>query len=59
MIGSWGATGQKFNGAIDEVAVWNRALTEDEIEQSMGDLAAAVDPSGKLATTWARVKKSN
>ena len=59
MIGSWGATGQKFNGAIDEVAVWDRALTEDEIEQSMGDLAAAVDPSGKLATTWARVKKSN
>ncbi len=59
MIGSWGATGQKFNGIIDEVMVWDRALTEAEIEQSMGDLAAAVDPSGKLTTTWARVKKSD
>jgi hypothetical protein len=27
------STGAIFNGAIDEVAVWNRALTEEEINQ--------------------------
>lgn len=44
MISSWGATGQKFNEVIDEVQVWNRAITEDEIIQSMGDLTRiAVD----------------
>jgi len=59
MIGSWGATGQKFNGIIDEVQVWNRALTEKEIADSMGDLTAlSVDASGKLATAWGRVKQS-
>ena len=59
MIGSWGATGQKFNGIIDEVQVWNRALTEAEIKASMEDLTIfSVDASGKLATTWARVKQS-
>ncbi len=57
MVGSWGATGQKFNGIIDEVMVWDRALSEDEIELSMNPGAAAVDAIGKLTTTWARVKK--
>ena len=57
MIGSWGATGQKFNGIIDEVTVWDRALSEDDIKQSMEDLTALpVDPADKLATTWANVK---
>lgn len=57
MIGSWGNTGQKFNGIIDEVAVWDRALSEADIQRSMEDLSAApVDPADKLATTWASVK---
>ena len=60
MVGSWGPNGQKFNGLIDEVMLWDRALSEAEIEQSMEPgAAAAVDPSDKLATTWANVKKSN
>jgi len=57
MIGSWGATGQKFNGVIDEVQVWDRALTEKEILQSMEDIKVfAVDASGKLTTTWGSLK---
>jgi hypothetical protein len=58
MIGSWGNTGQKFSGIIDEVQVWDRALTEREIQQSMEDLTKgfAVDASGKLANTWASIK---
>ncbi len=57
MVGSWGATGQKFNGLIDEVMVWDRALDENEIEFSMDPSSADVEASGKLTTTWARIKK--
>jgi hypothetical protein len=40
------------------VQVWNRALTEKEVQDSMLDLTAfAVRPAGKLATTWAAVKR--
>jgi len=58
VIGSWGTRQQYFNGIIDEVQVWNRALSEDEILQSMENLMdkAAIDASGKLSTTWAVVK---
>ncbi len=60
MIGSWGATGQKFNGVIDEVQVWDRAITEDEIIQSMGDMTKiAVDPSSKLPTLWSKIRSVN
>jgi hypothetical protein len=57
MIGSWGSTGQKFNGLIDEVQVWDRALSEKDIKASMEDITIfAVDTSGKLATTWGSLK---
>ena len=57
IVGSWGNTGQRFNGIIDEVMVWDRALSEDDIARSMEDLTAfAVDPTDKVATTWASVK---
>ena len=39
--------------------VWERALTETDIKQSMAPGAAAVDATGKVTTTWARVKKSD
>lgn len=59
IVGSWGTSGQKFNGLIDEVQIWNRALTEDEIQQSMEDLTAlGVDAQGKVATTWAGMKNA-
>ena len=54
---------QKFQGALDEVALFNVALTEDDINNIMnnGILEAigfvAVDPLGKLTTTWADLKK--
>ena len=56
MVGSWGPNGQKFSGLIDEVMLWDRALSEKEIEFSMDPSSAAVDASGKLTTTWARIK---
>ena len=49
---------EQFTGGIDEVIILSRALEADEITQIMNgwDEAFAVEPEGKLATTWARVK---
>jgi len=52
-----------FNGIIDEVAVFNVVLTEDDINNIMtkGLGAAtgivAVEPSDKFAVTWASIKR--
>lgn len=48
-----------FKGTIDEVAIYRKALTEDELKKDMsqGIPVIAVMPSEKLATTWAEVKK--
>lgn len=61
-IGTWhGASGYWFAGIIDEVAVFNVALADGDI-QTLTDkglkesLSAAVDLSGKLVTTWSSIK---
>jgi len=48
-----------IKGLLDEVAIFNRALSEDEISSLMNGLQSvlAVDTKGKLATTWAKLKK--
>lgn len=56
MVGSWGATGQKFNGVIDEVQVWDKALSANEIAESMGNLTTSVNSVGAITTTWGNVK---
>jgi hypothetical protein len=53
--------GTFFNGLIDEVAVFNVALLEEDILTLMKKglkktLITAVFPSGKLTTTWAVIK---
>jgi hypothetical protein len=54
--------GTGFNGLIDEVAVFNVALLEEDILTLMKKglkktLITAVSPKGKLATTWADIKQ--
>ncbi|MFC1717172.1 LamG domain-containing protein [Candidatus Poribacteria bacterium] len=44
-----------FDGIYDEVAIWNVALSGDEILEAMNTLHA-VTPSGRLVTTWGRMK---
>jgi len=53
-----GAENRPFDGIIDDVAVWNRALTPAEIGEAMtiGIPSAAVEAGGKLATTWGSIK---
>ena len=59
IVGSWGTSGQKFNGLIDEVQIWGRALSENDVQDSMLDLMTfAVDARGKVATTWAGMKRA-
>lgn len=45
-----------FVGVIDEVAVYNRALSQSEIKQKMTSSHAAVESEGKLATTWGEIR---
>lgn len=45
-----------FPGAIDEVRIYNKALTEVEINQAL-EGPAAVQLEDKLAVTWGMIKK--
>ena len=48
------------NGIIDEVALYNVALTEADINSIMSDGLVSVtnvEAQGKLATTWGTIKK--
>ena len=44
-------------GAIDEVAIWSRALSEDEIRSAMKGLLLSVSPKDKVTTTWGNIKR--
>ena len=48
----------RFDGVIDEVGIFNRALTPDEVKQTMEgfDRMLAVEPNAKLATKWGSLK---
>lgn len=47
-----------FSGVLDEVALFNVALAEQQIEEVMKGLSPtkAVSASGKLASTWGNIK---
>lgn len=51
------ASDEIFNGLIDEVRIYDRPLTEPEIERNFESRElAAVKPAGKLSLTWGRIK---
>jgi hypothetical protein len=55
-----GNAGNDFwiDGMIDEVYFWERAISESEVHDLAGGATpVAVEAQGKLATTWAQVKK--
>ena len=58
-IGSMYGTDRWFNGIIDEVCIWSKALTPDEIKKSIEGklISMSVEKSGKLATAWGNIKK--
>jgi len=60
-IGNGAAFDRAYNGILDEVRIWNRALDGDEIKEQMESSTmdiVAVEPVSKLATTWADIKSS-
>lgn len=58
-IGQRGDGTEFMNGAVDELAIWRVALTEDEITEVMDDGLArilAVTYQRKLIETWGKIK---
>jgi hypothetical protein len=61
-IGSRFSDNESFLSMMDDWAIWNRILSEDEIAQLNEDSVipvtpgTAVDVAGKLSTTWASIK---
>ena len=48
-----------FIGLIDEVAIYEKALSEDEVKQNFeSKMFSAVDSRNKLATYWGKIKVS-
>lgn len=59
VIGSWDVDKQWFKGIIDDVRIYNRPVTESEIENAMeGPVGFAVHLEGKLATAWGTIKQA-
>lgn len=66
LIGGYGpktpvvyGTNRHFKGIIDDVRFYDDALTDAEVKTAMAaglGSATAVEPSGKLATTWSAMK---
>ena len=58
-IGGSFAGPRNFEGIIDEVRIWNRALPQDEIKENMKhgwEYFMGVSPAGRLTTTWGEIK---
>ena len=60
-LAGWkGGAGWDFTGVLDEVAIFNAPLSEDDLNSVMTEGlegALAVSPTGKLATIWANIKQ--
>ena len=55
----WRPPGELWEGLIDEVGFYNRALTAAEVSRNFNaPQLFAVEPGGKLSLTWAKIKTS-
>ena len=57
-MGARKSDGLPFNGLLDELRLYNRGLSQAEIEQNLDAVGLAVEPSQKLALTWGTIKVS-
>ena len=60
-IGGWtDNTSETLDGMLSEVALFSVALSEEDVntlmDEGLPSLVTPVEPSGKLATTWADIK---
>ncbi|MBB14178.1 hypothetical protein CMK22_02850 [Candidatus Poribacteria bacterium] len=57
IIGAADGTTRYFNGRMDDVRIYSKALSEDEVKKSMTALERqATDPRHKLTIVWGRIK---
>ncbi|MEK7397600.1 MAG: LamG domain-containing protein [Candidatus Poribacteria bacterium] len=54
----YGLADRWFHGLIDEVAIYNRPITADEVKTLFAGSLNAVEPNSKVATTWGMMKKT-
>ena len=58
-----GRQGSSYTGIIDEVGVFNAALSDEDLikimENGLEHTAYAVHPSEKLTTTWGKIKEKD
>ena len=54
----YGLAGRWFNGLIDEVAIYNLAISADKVKELYqgATLLKAVDPKSKVVATWGELK---
>ena len=60
--GRWEGQSHLFSGIIDEPSIFRRVLTEAEINEAMNEplsVFLAVQPEGKLTTTWGALKRKS
>jgi len=58
MVGARAPGQEFFTGVIDEVALYNRVISLNEIKRDMEAVGgAAILPKDKLASTWGRIKR--
>lgn len=55
-IGQEVAEGQEFHGAMDEIAIYSRAMNASEIQNIMKGIKSPVGKKGKLAISWGIIK---
>ena len=51
-----GNTAEYLIGAVDEVRIYEKALTLEEVEQNFESQGLVVQPVGKLSLTWGQIK---
>ena len=57
IIGRFEEGRELYSGLLDELAIYNKALTEAEINEIMiTGTESNVEPKGKAATTWSNIK---
>jgi len=57
-MGARKAGGLPFSGLLDELRLYNRGLSQAEIEKNRDAVGLAIEPAGKLALTWGTIKMS-
>ena len=57
-MGARKSDGLAFNGLLDELRLYNRGLSQEEVENNRDAVGLAVEPTQKLALTWGTIKVS-